>query len=188
MKNHDEHARTIESQRLSMRSLTDADEAFYCSLYTDAEVMRFVSAPLSREAAAEAFRTSLERMGRPPFERRVVVLLDRTSQQPIGISSLRMLRGKGRRAEVGTLLKPTMHDKGFAMECSKALISQAFSRPQIDELLAYSVAGNVAVEALLKELGFVRGASQPANKTRPARTVWSITRDAWAKRSAATSK
>ncbi len=182
MKNHDEYARTIESERLSMRSLSKDDEAFYCSLYTDAQVMRFVGAPLSRDAASEGFRASLERMSQPPFERRVVVLLDRTTQQPIGISSVRML--KNGRAEVGTLLKPGMHDKGFALECSTALISQAFTRPAIQELVAYSVAGNTAVERLLQELGFSRGALRPADKGQPERTAWSITRDAWARREA----
>lgn len=181
MKNQDQYARTIDSERLSMRSLSSADEALYCSLYTDADVMRYVGAPLSREAAVEGFRKSIERMGQSSFERRVVVLLDRGTQQPIGISSVRMLRGKGGRAEVGTLLKPAMHDKGFALECSKALISQAFTRPQVRELVAYSVAGNAAVEALLKSLGFTRGKSLQANQLRPARTAWTITRDAWAK-------
>lgn len=180
MKNQDEYARTVDSERLSMRSLSDADEAFYCSLYTNADVMRFVSSPLSRQAAADGFRASLERMSRPKFAGRVLVLLDRNTQEPIGISSIRMLRGKGGRAEVGTLLKPAMHEKGFALECSKALISQAFTRPQIDELIAYSADGNGAVEKLLEVLGFTRGESLPASKGRPARTLWSITRDAWA--------
>jgi [ribosomal protein S5]-alanine N-acetyltransferase len=183
-----EQAPTIQSERLSMRSLTSADEAFYCSLYMDAEVMRYVGQPLSRDTALEAFRKSLERMGKPGFERRVVVLLERDTQQPIGISSVRMLRGKdGKRgrAEVGTLLKPAMHEKGFAQECSTALISQSFTRPQIDELVAYSSPGNLAVERLLTDLGFSRDKALAANKRRPERTAWSITRDAWARRSAA---
>lgn len=181
MKNQDQYTRTIESERLSMRSLSSADEALYCSLYTDADVMRYVGAPLSRESAVDGFRKSLESMGRSSFERRVVVLLDRGTQQPIGISSVRMLRGESGRAEVGTLLKPAMHEKGFAIECSKALISQAFTRPQVRELVAYSVAGNTAVEALLKGLGFTRGKSLQATRARPARTAWTLTRDAWAK-------
>lgn len=182
--NKHQEAPTIQSERLSMRSLTSADEAFYCSLYSDAEVMRHVSEALPRDAALEGFRTCIDGMTKPDFERRVVVLLDRTTQQPIGISSVRMLPGKPGRAEVGTLLKPGMHDKGFGMECSTALITQAFTRPRIQELVAYSADGNTAVERLLTELGFTRGKKLPASKGRPARTSWSITRGAWAKRTA----
>lgn len=181
-----EEAPTIQSERLTMRSLSSGDEEFYCSLYTDSDVMRYVSAPLSRETALDGFRRSLDGMQRPSFERRVVVLLDRQTQEPIGISSVRVLRGKPGRAEVGTLLKPAMHTKGFAQECSIALITQAFTRPRIDELIAHSAEGNAAVEQLLTELGFTRGKKLPGNKMRPARTAWSITRDAWTKRTAST--
>jgi RimJ/RimL family protein N-acetyltransferase len=183
-----EEAPTIDSERLSMRSLSSADEAFYCSLYTDTGIMRHVGEPLSRDAALDAFRRSLDRMNEPSFERRVVVLVDRATQQPIGISSVRMLRGKRGRAEVGTLLKPGMHEKGYAQECSTALISQAFTRRYIDELIAYSAIGNTAVERLLTELGFSRGDSLAACEGRPERTVWTLARAAWAKRNAGAKK
>ena len=182
--NKHEEAPTIQSERLSMRSLTSADEAFYCSLYGDAEVMRHVDEALSRDSAVEGFRKCLDGMSQSEFERRVVVLLDRATQEPIGISSIRMLRGKPGRAEVGTLLKRGMHEKGFGEECSTALISQAFTRPKIQELVAYSAEGNTIVERLLTDLGFTREKKMPAKNGRPARTSWSITRGAWAKRTA----
>jgi RimJ/RimL family protein N-acetyltransferase len=182
--NKHEQAPTIQSDRLTMRSLASEDEDFYCSLYTDAEVMRFAGAALSREVAAEGFRKSIGRMGQSSFERRVVLLIDRTTQEPIGISSVRLLRGKPGRAEVGTLLKPGKHDKGFAQECSTALISQAFTRSQIHELVAYSVPGNAAVESLLVGLGFSREKSVPSRDGYPERVSWTISRGEWAKRNA----
>jgi RimJ/RimL family protein N-acetyltransferase len=183
-----EPAPTIQSERLTMRSLSSADEALYCQLYTNSEVMRFVGAPLARDEALEGFRKSLDGMSKPNFDRRVVVLIDRTTQEPIGISSIRMLRGKPGRAEVGTLLKATMHEKGFAQECSTALISQAFTRREVSELVAYSTSGNAAVERLLSDLGFSRGRALRANKNRQERTGWALTREAWAKRSVAKTK
>jgi len=186
--NTHEDAPTIQSERLSMRSLTNADEAFYCSLYEDAQVMRHVGEPLEHDAALDGFRKCLEGMGKSEFERRIVVLLERATQQPIGISSVRMLRGKPGHAEVGTLLKPGMHDKGFAMECSTALITQAFSRPQVTTLVAHSTEGNTAVERLLTELGFTRGGTRGACDGQPARTSWTIDRDTWAKRASGAAK
>jgi len=176
---------TIESERLSMRSLSSADEALYCELYTNAEVMRFVGAPLTKQGAVDGFKKSLELMGKPTFERRVVVLVDRTSKQPIGISSLRMLDGKKGRAEVGTLLKPGAHEKGFAQECSTALITQAFTRPHVKELVAYSIKDNATIERLLKELGFERGGAVRSSGGRPPRIRWTISKNEWAKHCAA---
>jgi RimJ/RimL family protein N-acetyltransferase len=186
MKNTQTHGSTIDSERLSMRSLSAADEALYCELYMNADVMRYVGAPLSRQSATEGFRRSLELMSRPAFERRVVVLVDRASQQPIGISSIRLLDEKKGRAEVGTLLKPGAHEKGFAQECSTALITQAFTRPKIKELVAYSVQGNATIERLLNDLGFERGRDAPSSDGRPPRVQWTIKRNAWAKRNAGT--
>ena len=173
---------TIESDRLTMRSLGAGDESFYCSLYTDSAVMRFVGAPLAQTSAQEGFRKSIELMRSPTFERRVVVLIDRRSQQPVGISSIRLSDAKRGRAEVGTLLKPEAQEQGFAMECSVALIKQAFTRPQVTELVAYSATGNKVIEGLLQDLGFKRGRVRPAAKGRPERTGWLLTRDDWAKR------
>lgn len=174
----------LQSERLGMRSLASGDEDLYCDLYMNSEVMRYVGQPLSRDAALEGFRTSLERMRLPNFDRRVVVLLDRATQEAIGISSVRLLAGKPGRAEVGTLLKPGLQDRGFAEECSTALISQAFTRPQIDELIAYSTPGNAPVERLLTDLGFTRGKALAPTDSRPARIAWKITRKAWSQRSA----
>lgn len=186
--NTHEQAPTIQSERLSMRSLTSADEAFYCSLYEDAQVMRHVGAPLAHQEALEGFRQCLDGMSKAAFERRIVVLLDRASQQPIGISSIRLLRGARGHAEVGTLLKPDIQDKGFALECSTALITQAFTRPQVATLVAHSSEGNTAVERLLTELGFTRGHTRAARDDQPARTSWTIDRDTWTKRISAQSK
>lgn len=172
----------LEGERLSMRSLSSADEALYCELYTNTQVMQFVGAPLSRERALDAFRKSLERMNQAEFERRVVVLIDRATQEPIGISSVRLLGGTKGRAEVGTLLKPGAHEKGYGIECSIALITQAFKRPQIKELVAYSAPDNTIVERLLVELGFARGEQVPAKNGLPTRTRWLLTHAAWATR------
>lgn len=127
-------------------------------------------------------------MSKPEFERRVVVLIDKASKQPIGISSVRMLEGKKGRAEVGTLLKPGAHEKGFAQECSTALITQAFTRPQVKELVAYSVKDNAAIERLLTDLGFERGGAVRSTAGRPQRVRWTISRNEWSKRCAKKSK
>jgi RimJ/RimL family protein N-acetyltransferase len=188
MKKNDPQDPTTESERLTMRSLSSADEALYCDLYMNADVMRYVGAPLSRQDALDGFKKSLELMSNPEFNRRVVVLIDRASKQPIGISSLRMLDGKKGRAEVGTLLKPGAHEKGFAQECSTALITQAFTRPQVKELVAYSVKDNAAIEGLLKDLGFERGGAVRSSAGRPPRVRWTIGRNEWSKRCAKKSK
>jgi RimJ/RimL family protein N-acetyltransferase len=170
---------SILSERLTMRSLTPADEAFYCSLYTDAQVLQHVHGPQSLAEAREGFRKVLDDMRQPEFKRRVLVLIDRETQEPIGISSIRMLRDRPGHAEVGTLLQTGAHERGFGLECSEALISQAFTRKQIDTLVARAANGNAKVEKLMTDLGFTRGSTRPNGHAE-----WTVTRDAWSKRAA----
>jgi RimJ/RimL family protein N-acetyltransferase len=171
-----------ETERLSLRSLTASDEALYCSLYTDPQVMKHIYKPLTRAEAEQSFRKALESMQRTPFERRVVVISDKETGVAIGISGVHVCNATLKQAEVGTLLKSSAHAQRFGVELSNTLISQAFTRPQIDELIAHSTHGNAVVEALLKSLGFVRSGDVPAEGDIPARTRWTLTRAAWSKR------
>jgi RimJ/RimL family protein N-acetyltransferase len=172
---------SFHSERLTMRSLAPEDEAFYCSLYTDAQVMQHVHAPQSLADAREGFRKVLDDMRQPEFKRRVLVLIDRKTQEPIGITSIRLLRSRPGHAEVGTLLKPGAHEQGLALECSQTLNSKAFARQQIDTLVAYAADGNAKAEKLLTELGFTRGQTH-AN----GHTEWTLTRGDWSKRATGT--
>jgi RimJ/RimL family protein N-acetyltransferase/precorrin-3B methylase len=181
---HATHAQPgTESERLTFRSLTSADESLYIGLYTDPEVMKHVYKPLTREHALRSFRNALASMAREPFERRVVVITEKATGQPIGLSGVHLCDPKHKRAEVGTLLKASSHAQRFGLELSTALISQSFGRPQIDELIAHSTHGNGAIEHLLAALGFVRSGEVPPSDDQPARTRWTLRRDTWAKRS-----
>src|ERR1043165_3573326 len=136
-----------ESERLTFRSMNAADEALYCSLYMDPEVMRHVMKPLTREHAKASFRRALESMQQVPFERRNVVITEKATGQPIGLSGVHVTDAKRKEAEVGTLLKTGVHAQHFGVELSKALITQAFARPQIDVLIAHSSIHHSAVDA-----------------------------------------
>ena len=171
----------IETARLTIRLLSDADEALYCGLYMDPVVMRFIGPPLSRERAARSFRKALELSHQPTFGRRIHVLIERATRQAIGISGSHLADAQHGRAEVGTLLRTASHAQRFAMEYSTALITSAFRRPQVREIWAHAPKDHGASEHLLIKLGFSRGV-EVVSAGRPAGCAWSVTREAWSKR------
>lgn len=176
----------IETARLSIRLLSASDEALYCDLYTDAEVMRFVGPPLSRERAARCFRKALALTTQKIFVRRVQVLTERATRQAIGISGIHLTDAPRGQAEIGTLLKTASHAQRFAPEYCVPLLTASFARPQVRELWAHVPKGHAATEHLLIKLGFSRGVDVLASAGRPAGCGWSISREAWSKRHPAT--
>jgi RimJ/RimL family protein N-acetyltransferase len=170
----------IETARLSIRLLSAADEALYCGLYMDPDVMRFVGPPLSRERAARSFHKALELTHQQTFGRRIHVLIERATRQAIGISGSHLADAQHGRAEVGTLLRTASHAQRFAPEFCTALFTMAFTRPQVRELWAHVAKDHHAMERLLTGLGFCRGIALPASAVRPAGCGWVLSREAWA--------
>ena len=177
-----EPAYPIETARLSIRLLSAADEALYCDLYTNAEVMRFIGPPLSRDHAARCFRKALALTVQKTFERRVQVLTERATRQAIGISGIHLTDTQRGRAEIGTLLRTASHAQRFAPEYCVPLLTASFARPQVKELWAHVPKGHAATEHLLIKLGFSRGVDVLDSARHPAGCRWSITRAVWSKR------
>jgi RimJ/RimL family protein N-acetyltransferase len=167
--------------RLTYRLLTTADEALYCNLYGDPEVMRYVGKPLSRDNALVSFGKALALTQQAFFQRRVTAIIERATEKVVGISSIHTIDGKKRTGQVGSMLTPAAQAQGYGLEYSRALISYAFKTRPLDKLLAQVAVGNLATEELVTELGFVPGATTPATPDRPALVTWSLTSVKWKK-------
>jgi len=170
------------SLRLAYRLMTADEEALYCQLYADPEVMRYViSTPLTKDRALVSFGKALALTQQLHFQRRVTAIIERSSKKVIGLSHIHTIDGKKRTAIVGSMLTPAAQAKGYGPEYSKALIAHAFKVRPVEKLLAEVGVGNTVTEGLVTELGFVRGAVTPATPDRPAQTTWMLTRGKWKK-------
>jgi hypothetical protein len=74
------HVFPVETARLRMRPIVVADAALYEHLYTDAETMRFIGAPLCAKRAARSFQLALSGMQRQPIERLFLTVEEKSSQ------------------------------------------------------------------------------------------------------------
>jgi RimJ/RimL family protein N-acetyltransferase len=169
------------SLRLAYRLLTAADEALFCQLYADAEVMRYVGTPLTRDKALVSFGKALALTQQEFFQRRVTAIVERSSNKVVGISSIHLVAGKKNTAQVGSMLLPAAQANGYGPEYSKALIGYAFKARPVEKLIAQVAVGNQVTETLVTGLGFVRGAETPATPDRPALVTWTLTQGKWKK-------
>jgi RimJ/RimL family protein N-acetyltransferase len=167
-----------DTARLRYRLLSQADESLYCDLYSNSEVMKYVGPPLSREQALRGFKKALS-LVQQPFGWRITTIVERASGQGVGISVIRLVDEKARRAEVGSILSPDAQKQGYGPEYSAALIDYAFKHRGVEELSAQVVDGNAANEAMLTKLGFSPGATS-AVVGGVSRRTWTLTRKNWA--------
>lgn len=179
----------FDTIRLKLRSLCESDERLYCELYGDARTMRFIGPPLSLEQAVRSFRRTLASTRRHPVQRLILTVIDTDAQQAVGICGIQQFDAVGRRAEVGIMLKPALHARGFAKECLGALIAQAFAMFALDEIWAWAAADHCVAERLVIGVGFSPSDGPESDRSEsdrlasrdggPGRRVWSVYRESW---------
>jgi len=168
---------SFETSRLHLRPLVEADESFYCSLYTDPGLMRHIAAPLSQEAALRSFRVVLKQQG----DSRMVWALAEHGMPECGILGV-VPENDG--AEVGVMLLPPAQARGFAAEAITAVANLLFGTGRFQWLWTRHAAANAPAAALMCRMGFDRFESfdaRPSAAGIPAEQMyWRLTHAAWA--------
>lgn len=144
----------FETERLHMRPMVSGDEALYCGLYTDPETMRFIAPPLSADDAASSFQKVVARQREPSIRGRVLVILERTTLQSLGICATSKHDAGDLRLEVGIVLKPEACARGFAREALTALMERVFAVSTTQEICARFSAHSPAAKRLHSRMGF----------------------------------
>lgn len=147
---------SFDTPRLRLRLLEPGDEALYCALYTDPGVMRHVGPPLSAESARRGFSVARRRNWEAEGPERRWVVLDRASGEAVGLLALlRDPRDSGN-AELGVMLLPPVHGRGFAREISGAVVAHAFGPGGwgLHRVWARHAPGHAAAARALQASGF----------------------------------
>jgi len=162
-----------------MRPLAPQDSALYCHLYTDEETMRFIGAPMAPERAARSFGSALAGMNRDPIERMFLTVVEKASQQDVGICSLQNFDAERRSVQAGVMFVARARAQGYSKEAFIGLIQQVFAHLPVDELWVQFAADHIVVERAVISVGFERRRGI-APESGPRRiSVWSVRRDSW---------
>jgi len=143
----------LETERLRLEPLTEADADAVFPLMDDAEVMAFWDIPEvdDPDLVAEIVRAQVAEMG----EGRAVHWAIRSLADGtfIGCCDLSEIDPRHKRAEVGFMLGRETWGQGYALEAMRAVIAFAASSG-LRRLSARTHLGNRRSEALLEKLGF----------------------------------
>lgn len=164
----------IQTARLSMRPLSERDEAFYCGLYADPDTMRFIGPPLARERAQRNFHKILASFAREPVVRILLAIVEKTSGRCIGIGALQDFDHERRCVEVGMMLVREARGQGFGTDGLRALVNYAFAMFEVDEVWLQHAANSAAAAGPPARLGLLQSAvCEPGTKK------WSAYRHSW---------
>lgn len=170
---------SCETGRLRLRPLTAGDEALFCTLYTDPEIMLHIGSALSSEQAVRTFRELLAGMRQRPLRWVYLALLDKASNQALGICGLPQFDTAAIRLEVGLVLTKSARSRGVAREGVVAMVNRIFIASSADEVWAQLSRENLAAQRVLVAAGFSACDEVLSGQEVSPKRAWSIHRSCW---------
>jgi ribosomal-protein-alanine N-acetyltransferase len=145
----------IETPRLRLRPLTDADMEPVLAMLADPEVLRYVSpVPIPRasaEAAVTHYRGLLEAKGYGYWA--IEVNGGASYAGIIMLQDVNFTAAFTPAIEVGWLLPREHWGNGYATEGARAALDYAFTTLKLDEVVALTAAGNIPSQRVMERLG-----------------------------------
>jgi ribosomal-protein-alanine N-acetyltransferase len=150
----------LRTERLVLRDWRDSDLDPFAAINADGRVMEFMPALLTRaesDALAARLRSDLrahgfglwavEVRGGPPFIGFV------------GLSVPLFAASFAPCTEIGWRLAHAQWGQGYATEAARAVLSYGFERLALDEIVAFTAAGNTRSRAVMDRIGMERSSS-----------------------------
>lgn len=158
---------SFTTERLLIRPLSEEDKALFINLYTDAKVMRNISAPLSQEKAEKAFHNTLKIMNKAQPTIMTWVIVNLAENRAIGIQGFTWpttnITQQGDRkltqAEIGIMLDTKANGKLFPEEAMGSLMEYGFTQLKLERINAYYANKNIATKRFVNKLGFTLAAN-----------------------------
>ena len=146
----------LETERLSLRQLAAGDVPEVMFLRSDPEVMRYIDRPRARTLEqAAAWMEKVEGM-RMENESVVWAVSLKGEERMIGNVLLWSFKVEDARGELGYVLHPDFHGKGYMGEAVRAVLKFGFETLGLNSMEAQVQPGNAASERLLEKLNFVK--------------------------------
>jgi RimJ/RimL family protein N-acetyltransferase len=171
---------SLQTTRLRLRPMEMGDEDLFCSLYTDAQTMRYIGPAFTPEHAAQRFRQTLGLMYQQPMQWLFLTILHRFTFQPLGICGIPEFDTRANRLEVGILLRPEGRSQGFGTEALQGLADKAFEKLCISEIWVEFSSQDTIMQRISSTIGFTPGVGLFAiDQGSSSRRIWTVHRSAW---------
>jgi RimJ/RimL family protein N-acetyltransferase len=157
---------TIQTERLRLRAFEAGDlEALY-AIYSRPDVVRYLyESPRSPDEVAELLARKMGlRAIRGDGDTVSYAIELRGSSGAIGDCIVRLLSAAHRQGEIGFVLHPEHHGRGYATEAGRAMLAVAFEQLRLHRVVGRLEARNAASARVLERLGMRREAHLVENE------------------------
>lgn len=144
----------LYTDRLKIRSLQREDWQVYLSIHQDPSVNQFVRRPDSVEVIADKFASRLTPWVFESGDWLTLTIEELTTGQIVGFTGLYASNVTLAHAEVGYMLSPVSHGKGYATESLNAVIDWGCLQYQIHKFVGVCVKDNRASARVLEKCAF----------------------------------
>ena len=141
--------------RIRLDTITADDQAFYISLYTDANVMRYIRPVCSTHEALELFRERATSWQYGDAGWLGLTLKLVATEQRLGTIGLKVIDYQAKTAEVGFILHPDAQGCGYIAEALLQLKGYAIDKLKLQQWVACCAKDNAGSAKVLQRFGFV---------------------------------
>ncbi|CAM2915433.1 GNAT family N-acetyltransferase [Chryseobacterium flavum] len=147
----------LESERLILRKLEEADVDRMFLMDSDPEVMKYLGTPVKNIEESREIIRMIQKQYKENGVGRLAVI-EKKSGLFIGWSGLKLLtipvNGYVNTLDLGYRYIPEFWGKGYAMEAAKLSLDYGFNELNTDAVYAYADSGNTGSNHILRKLGF----------------------------------
>lgn len=145
----------VESERLGLRKLTEADFDVICVFLKDPEVMYAWGHGFSDEEVRKWLGKNLKRYDKDGYG--FFLAIEKQTGDPVGVIGIIHNEINGRqRWEIGYIIDKRHWRRGFAREGSKACLKHAFSTMGLEEMVFQMRTDNIPSQKVAQSLGAQR--------------------------------
>ena len=150
----------IVTDRLRLRPFSRGDVDAVFSYRSRPDVAEFLfDYPMTHEECAEAVRVRVGQIAFSGEGDKILLAVERKDDgRLVGEVSLIWRSVADQQAEIGYILHPDVHGRGFASEAAKALLSFGFEVVGLHRIYARCDARNLASAKVMKRLGMIEEA------------------------------
>ena len=150
----------IRTDRLALSPWAESDRETLIAMYADLGASRDFGRPLRREEAEPTFEKYLAAFPELGFTRWKVSLHDGTFIGTNGVMRQVDHQALGTHDEIGWRMLPEFWGHGYATEAARASLDDAQTRCGLRGLITYTAPDNLASQAVMERLGYVRAPEQ----------------------------
>lgn len=154
----------LETDRLVLRRITNDDAPAIFKLRSDPETMKYVPRPLA--VTIDDALAHIELINRKIDENEGInwAMTVKGNDDFVGIIGLFVIHKQNYRSEIGYMLLPEHHNKGYISEAIAKVLEYGFSAIKLHSVEAIIDPYNIASEKVLQKNGFIKEAHLKENE------------------------